>query len=123
HLTDIDSERIRLNVHENRAGTDVGDRPSRRYKGHRNSDDFVAWSHTTGEKRQVQGACPGVDTNAMEDATVACELGFKGCDGGPRSEGALIQHILNTLMNLIADRPVLTLEIHERDKIGLRGHH
>jgi hypothetical protein len=122
HLTDIDSESFWLNVHEDRPGTDIGDRPSGRHKGQRNGDDFVAWSNTTGEQRQVQSTCPGVNADAMANTTITRELGLKSCDGGPRSEGTLIKHILNSLVNLIADTRVLTLEIHERDKIGLRGH-
>ena len=76
---------MRVPIH--RTGTDVGDRPSGRYKGHRNGDDFVTWSNTAGEKRQVQGTGPGVDANAVENATVAREnSASKAATAGPEAK-------------------------------------
>src|SRR5882724_6953045 len=122
HLTYIDSAGIWFDVHEHRLSPDIGDSPGGRHKSHRDGDDLVPRSNITGDKRQVEGTRTGVNANAVAHATVTRKLSLKRRHSGAGGEGALIEHTLNRLVNLIADRHVLTLEIYERDGAVLSGH-
>src|SRR4030095_8512318 len=70
-LLDIYGGRGGFDINKNRTGPYIGDGPRSGDKGHRDCDYFVSWTHSTGDKGQMQRTGPRIHPDTVVYPTVA----------------------------------------------------
>ena len=102
-------------VDEYRGGADLGDGFGGGDKGVGHGDDFVTRPDACCHERKAQGVGAGVDAHAETGSAEFGEGLFKAVDVRSADEGGILQCFGDHRQDFGYNRPVLGLEVEERD--------
>ena len=111
----VHRQRGGLDVHENRARSDVTDRRNGGDEGKGNGDDLIARSDACRQQRQVKRAGAGIDRDGMLRAAIGGELFFERCHLFSQDVLRGSKHVQDGGIDFRLDGGILRLQIEERD--------
>src|SRR5580700_5301250 len=86
----IHGERVRINVHQHGPRASIEDRCHTSHESERHSDDFVAGTDSRCQQCEMQGTCPGIESDTLSNTTIAGEFLFKPCNFGAEYELTIV---------------------------------
>ena len=114
-LRRIDVERRRVDVDEHRLCADARDAAGGGEERVGGRDDFVAGADAERHQRQQQRVGTGRHRDRVADAELRGELALERVHLGPHDEALAVADARDRGENLVAQRPVLRLEIEQRN--------
>ena len=110
----IHVQRVRLNVHKDRHGADVGNRLGRGNEGERRGDHLVALPYPCGAQRQVERIGPRGHAGSMLQPVVGGDLLFQHFPLRAEDEGGIFHDRADRRIHVLLNRLILDLQVHHR---------